>query len=204
MICFFLHLQAWSGWNQHACNFTIINLISLSSFIYEILLQICYNRQIFFISTNSWESVVFSFWMLTWPNVSGMLALFENSFRQKLTFWSICIPRPILPLNEMKDWQTLVLLWWRQLDLNMVYQGFECLHALKIWLSRPWIPFFLKRVPVGLAWKLYPCSIVIFAIARSSPFESAITFSPKQHVKDVKMQYYYFITVSYGSDPFFF
>jgi hypothetical protein len=40
-----------------------------------------------------------------------MLALFENSFRQKLTFWSICIPRPILPLNEMKDWQTLVLLW---------------------------------------------------------------------------------------------
>jgi hypothetical protein len=37
-----------------------------------------------------------------------------------------------------------------------------------------------------------------------SSFESAITFSPKQHVKDVKMQYYYFITVSYGSDPFFF
>jgi len=43
-----------------------------------------------------------------------------------------------------------------------------CCHALKIWLSRPWIPFFLKRVPVGLAWKMYPCSIVIFAIALSS------------------------------------
>lgn len=43
-----------------------------------------------------------------------------------------------------------------------------CCNALKIWLSRPWIPFSLKRVPVALAWKMYPWSIVIFAIARSS------------------------------------